>query len=157
MVYNISTSPVSSKIGLGLWHATCSAVGVFKKSLIMFQNGLVEFVPTYKEKVLLNQLPKKTGQKVCHLSDNCLHTLASFMSYIICFVQWVMVFKPTDPTFLSSSQITTIIHWPCYCTVRVYVVVHFYDSEKSFWVKVNLCRFFTVCLYLYCYWRSNYQ
>ena len=31
-------------------------------------------------------------------------------------------------TFLASSQLTTSIHWPCYCTAHVYVVIHFCDS-----------------------------
>ena len=48
------------------------------------------------------------------------------------------------------------MHWPCYCTVHVHVVIHFYDSVWSFWWG-NLCRFIIVCLYLYCSWRSNYQ
>ena len=37
-------------------------------------------------------------------------------------------------------------------------VDHFCDSEWSFCVETNLCRFvFIVCLYLYNRWRSNYQ
>jgi len=32
---------------------------------------------------------------------------------------------PTDSTFLASSQLTTSIHWPCYCNVDVYVVIYF--------------------------------
>ena len=36
---------------------------------------------------------------------------------------WVMVFKPTDSTFLASSQLTISVHWQCYCTVHVYVVI----------------------------------
>jgi hypothetical protein len=31
-------------------------------------------------------------------------------------------------TFLASSQLTTSIHWSCYCTAHVYVVIHFCDS-----------------------------
>jgi len=33
--------------------------------------------------------------------------------------------KPTDSTFQTNSQLTTSIHLPCYCTVHVYVVIHF--------------------------------
>ena len=46
----------------------------------------------------------------------------------------------------------------CYCTMLVYVLFHLCNSVWSFWMKANLCRIiFTVCLYLYCYWRSIYQ
>jgi hypothetical protein len=27
----------------------------------------------------------------------------------------------------------------------------------NLWVEVNLCRFFIVCLFMYCCWRSSYQ
>jgi hypothetical protein len=46
---------------------------------------------------------------------------------------------------------------PAICTVHVYVVIHFYDSMWSFWVKANLCRFFIICLYMYRCWRSSYN
>jgi hypothetical protein len=36
------------------------------------------------------------------------------------------------------------IHWPCYCAVHVYVVIHICDSMRSLWVKVNLLRFFII-------------
>ena len=32
-----------------------------------------------------------------------------------------------------------------------------FDSMWTFWVKTNFCRFFIVCLYMYCCWRSSYQ
>ena len=35
-----------------------------------------------------------------------------------------MVFNPTDSTF-PVSQFTMSIYWPCYCTVHVYVTIHF--------------------------------
>jgi hypothetical protein len=36
------------------------------------------------------------------------------------------------------------IHWPCYCTVCVYVVVPFFvcDDMWSFWVETNPCAGF---------------
>jgi len=38
----------------------------------------------------------------------------------------VTIFKQhIIPSQLVSSQLTTIIHWPCYYTVHVYVVIHF--------------------------------
>ena len=33
-----------------------------------------------------------------------------------------------------SSQLTTSIHWPCYCTVRVSVLIQIRDSMWSCWV-----------------------
>ena len=45
------------------------------------------------------------------------------------------------------------IHWPCYCTVQVYVVIHFLDSMWTFFLLI----FFIVCIYMYCLWSSNYQ
>jgi hypothetical protein len=32
----------------------------------------------------------------------------------------------------------------------------FYDSMWSFWVEVYLCRFFIICLCMYCSWRSSH-
>ena len=57
--------------------------------------------------------------------------------------------SPTYSTFLllASSQLTMSIHWPCNCTVHVYIVIHFYDSMWSFWVEVNLCRAFICTVY----------
>ena len=48
---------------------------------------------------------------------------------------------PTDSTFPASSQLTTTIHWPCYCNVHVYVVIYFAIVCGTFWVETNLCRF----------------
>ena len=39
------TSPVSKRIGLGLWQFICSCVGGFIRSLTRFQNGLLELLP----------------------------------------------------------------------------------------------------------------
>jgi hypothetical protein len=55
----------------------------------------------------------------------------------------------------NSSKLTMSIHWPCKCTVHVYIVILFCDSMWSFWVEANLCSFLVVCLY--CRWRSSYQ
>ena len=44
--------------------------------------------------------------------------------------------------------IRRLIHWPCYCTVHVYVVINFCDSIWSFWVEASLCRFFFI-IYLF--------
>jgi len=56
-------------------------------------------------------------------------------------------------TFLSISQLTTAIHWPCYCTVHVlfYFVVVFLSGSES------MQFFLIVYLYMYCRWRSIYQ
>jgi hypothetical protein len=55
--------------------------------------------------------------------------------------------------FITADQLTSnwkikSIHWPCYCTVHVYVVIHFCDSMWSFWVEANLCRFFLLFAYI---------
>ena len=56
---------------------------------------------------------------------------------------------------VASSPLTMLIHWPYYCIVHVYIVIHFCDS-MFFWVDVNLCTFFLIVwLYLYCYWRHT--
>ena len=49
--------------------------------------------------------------------------------------------KTTDSTFLASSQLTMTIHWTCYCTVHLYVAIHFCGSVWCFGVETNLCRF----------------
>ena len=48
---------------------------------------------------------------------------------------------PIYSTFLVHSQLTTCIHWTWYCTVLVYVVIHFCDSLRCFGMKVNMCMF----------------
>lgn len=57
----------------------------------------------------------------------------------------------------QHNQLTTSFPRPCYCTVHMYAVVHFFcDILWFFLVKAKLCRF---CLfdYIYYYWRYNYQ
>jgi hypothetical protein len=41
------------------------------------------------------------------------------------------------------------LHWPCYCTVQIFVVIHFCASMWYFRVKANLCRFFLMFIYIY--------
>jgi hypothetical protein len=51
----------------------------------------------------------------------------------------------TDFLGTFASSIVTTIHCPCYwryCTVHIYVVIHFCDSVCSYRVEENLCRFF---------------
>ena len=36
------------------------------------------------------------------------------------------------------------IHWPCYCTVHVYVVIHYCNGVLSFWFEMNLSRFILI-------------
>ena len=58
-------------------------------------------------------------------------------------------------TFLTSSQLLTMtFHWPCHCTVYVYVAINVCVILSG----TNLQIFFLLfCLYLYCHCRSNYQ
>ena len=53
-------------------------------------------------------------------------------------------------TFIASSQLTTNIHWPCFCTVHVYVFILCCYNTWS-------CRLYRFCLYMYCRCRSSYQ
>ena len=53
---------------------------------------------------------------------------------------------PTDFIFLASSQLTTSIHWPWYCTGHVFVVIYFCESMWSFWVE-SVQVFY--CLFIY--------
>jgi hypothetical protein len=44
---------------------------------------------------------------------------------------------PTNYIFLTSSQVITSIRWLCYCTVHVYIVIHFSDCVWSFeWKRI---------------------
>ena len=43
--YGKSISPVSRRMGLGAWQATCSLDGVLRTSLTNIQNGLVVLLP----------------------------------------------------------------------------------------------------------------
>ena len=51
----------------------------------------------------------------------------------------------------KSVQLTTTTHWPCYCTVRFYVVILFL---WLFVIFLSGSRFFYLCLYLHCCWTS---
>ena len=55
---------------------------------------------------------------------------------------------PTYSTFLASSQVTTSIHWLCYCTVHVYV-----DSSFIFMIVCSLSewKWICVCFLLFVY------
>jgi hypothetical protein len=69
--------------------------------------------------------------------------------------------KKNKKTNNNSSQFTTSVHWPWYCTVHSYVVLQCCDDIWSFWVAVNLCSFFRLFIYVYisCYqgevWEST--
>jgi hypothetical protein len=48
-----------------------------------------------------------------------------------------MIFYQPFYTLLTSSQVTTSIRWLCYCTVHVYIVIHFSDCVWSFeWKRI---------------------
>ena len=70
------------------------------------------------------------------------------ISYYFCCIKSNGLYITKNSTFLASSQLTMSIHWPWYCTVYIYVVIHFCDSMWSFWVQGNLCRFFLYCLFI---------
>jgi hypothetical protein len=56
---------------------------------------------------------------------------------------WVMcklVILCIHSTFLASRQLTKSIHWPCYCTVHVFVVIHMY-TMRSFSVEAIASMF----------------
>ena len=50
---------------------------------------------------------------------------------------------------------TRSTHWPCYYTVHEYVVIHFCNSMRYFWVDTNLCIVFS--LFVYIPWISSYK
>ena len=58
-----------------------------------------------------------------------------------------VVWRQTDPLLL------------CYCTVQVYVDIHFCDSVWSVFLSESesVHVVFIVCLYLHCRWRPNYE
>jgi hypothetical protein len=58
---------------------------------------------------------------------------------------------------IHSSQLTTSIHWPWYCTVYTYVVIDLCDSAWSILVAVNLCRFLLSFVYICIVVGSNNQ
>ena len=52
-------------------------------------------------------------------------------------------------TFLAISQLTTGIHWPCYCTVHVMLSL---SCVRSSWVEANMCmQVFIYCVLIYIY------
>ena len=61
--------------------------------------------------------------------------------------KWSLNSRFLSPAFIAISHLTTSIHWPGYCTVHVYVVIHFCNSMCSFERK-RICAscFFIVCL-----------
>ena len=52
-------------------------------------------------------------------------------------------------TLLHNSQLAMNIHWPCYCTVDVFVVIHFV-TVSSMWALLMeaICECF-YCLFIY--------
>jgi len=42
----------------------------------------------------------------------------------------------------SIGMLQTLLHWHCYFTVYVHVVIHFYDDVWSSSVEASLCIFF---------------
>jgi hypothetical protein len=72
------------------------------------------------------------------------------ITYYFCCIKSNGLYITKNSTFLASSQLTMSIHWPWYCTVYVYVVIHFCDSMWSFWVQGNLCRFFFILFVYIC-------
>ena len=53
--------------------------------------------------------------------------------------------SPTCSTFFANSQLITSVHWFCYCTFHVYVVIHLVSVIPL-----------SVCYYRFCRWRYNY-
>ena len=45
-----------------------------------------------------------------------------------------MIFAIGLANIYLSSQLTTSMHWPCYWTVRVFVLIQISDSVWSCWV-----------------------
>ena len=54
-------------------------------------------------------------------------------------------------------QLTTRIHWPCYCTVHVYFLMKLFVAVYGFCEWKRIGAVFNVCLYMNCRWRSIYQ
>ena len=49
------------------------------------------------------------------------------------------------------------MHWSCYCTLNVYVVIHFCDIWFYEWKVICAMLFLIAFIYKRCRWRSNYQ
>ena len=56
---------------------------------------------------------------------------------------------PTYVTLLPSSQLTTNIHWPCYCTVDVFVVIHFVTVSRMWSLLMEAIWACFYCLFIY--------
>ena len=63
-------------------------------------------------------------------------------------------FQQTYSSFLARSQLSTIIHLPCHCTVHVCIVIHCCGSMWSFAWKQFCAEFFIIYFYIYCWWTS---
>jgi hypothetical protein len=50
-----------------------------------------------------------------------------------------------DYIVLAINQLTKNMHWPCYWTVHVYVVIHVSDSMRASWVEADM---FFHCLFI---------
>jgi hypothetical protein len=66
-------------------------------------------------------------------------------------------FQQTYSSFLARSQLSTIIHLPCHCTVHVCIVIHCCGSMWSFAWKQFCAELFIIYFYIYCCWTSIYQ
>ena len=62
-----------------------------------------------------------------------------------------MVFRQQKYSVNFQHSFTLLLYCP-------YLCCHFYFYNMcSFWVEANLCRCFSICSYMRCRWRSNYQ
>ena len=64
------------------------------------------------------------------------------------YIFWVPVSVRTT-SFNVTCRCPFHVHWPCYCNVHIYVVVHFRDSNVVFLSGIeSMGRFVTVCLFV---------
>jgi hypothetical protein len=113
---------------LQLYACTCISIFIFQS--ILYYYFICSIYDSNKGMTYLFWSPAKTNNFFGCLWLIDIKSVRS-VSYDI-FVQRVMVFN--QQILLSSLvvKLITRIHLPCYCTVHVYVVIHYCDSMLYF-------------------------
>jgi hypothetical protein len=87
-----------------------------------------------------------------NISKSNYHTIAITSAYInYAFYPYGKSLQQRHFTFLASSQLTTTIHWTCYCSVHIYIVNYVMVYVLLSWSHfVQVC--FIDCIFLYGHW-----
>jgi hypothetical protein len=146
-------------LNIWLWHGDNNGncpLTCFPSSCKKTLDGFLSFI--YKS--IWNNAFQYKGISFCRLHKKLTFIDHHWFFFLINLLESVMIFcqksdglYPTYFTFLVSSQLTTSIHWTCYCTVHDFVIIHYY----VFFDRKHICASFLLFVYVYMYCRCQLQ